>query len=382
MKLKITSSDFRKVAIFVGFFLITIANVMIFDKAKYLGLVLILLLAYIDVFKYGINKKDLLYIIGFCFLFMIEIPFQNLSGKKIISSIFYYFVLLTMIILGKNILKTGKEFFICMLGILTANLIGFIFSPALLAQQISGIGSRIRIYGSFSHPNALGSIIMICLLSGIIYLSTIEMISKKEKIISFFICITLWIQVMLTDSRGYQILFLIIIMIYLLKLNTNINILGKYLIFCLVSIASIYFIYFFWNYYANQDASYTSRLLGLKNLNLTGIRYWVGYGMVSSSEIDYSILDGGSMEIAWVKMFYKVGIIGVMLFILLLLKVFFNVVKIKNSKIRYAFYATYISFLIGSLVESSLVTIFNANPIFIWISLGAIPYLEKRRLNI
>ena len=374
--------DYRSIFIFIGFFLITISNIYIFDKAKIIGILLILALAYIEVFKYGISNKDLLYFILFFVLFVGQILFQQLTINQIINAIFYYIVLLTMVILGKNILKNGKDFYLCTLSVGLANLIGFFYSPTLLIQQIMRSGSRVRVYGSFTHPNALGSIIIMCLISGMIYLSTIDKISNKQKKVSIVFCLFLIFQLILTDSRGYLILFVVIISIYFLKNTSNKSILYKYTIFLVLSILGIYFIYFFWNYYIIEDASYLSRLQGFNSLNLSGIKYWFGYGMVSSNDINYEILDGGSMEIAWVKMLYKVGMIGVVLFILILLKVFFTSKKIKNCKIKYAFYATYFSFLVGSLVESSLVTIFNANPILIWISLSSIPNIEKRRKNI
>lgn len=383
MKIKGITLKSKKIINLVGFFLITIANVSAFDKLKYIGLILILSTIYIEVLRNGIEKKHSVWISILFSIFIYEILFQNLSNFQVINAIFYYVTLLTISILGKNILKSGEDFLYCTIGIFVANIIGFLYSPSLLIQQFTENSSRFRIYGSFSHPNALASTINICLISWIIYLSTIKNITKKEKIVTITLIIILMFQLILTNSRGYIFLSIFMIVCYISKgyarENTKKNKIRRILILYFFIITILLIIYYFIKTYAIKDASYLYRLSGVKNLKLKGLRYLFGYGMVSSNEIDYSILDNGSMEIAWLKMFYKVGIIGVICFIILVIKIFIDGIKIKDKKIKYAFYATYFSFLIGSFVESNLVTIFNANPIFMWLCLSAIPYLEQRR---
>lgn len=361
----------RKFLIFISTFMITFAHTEGFSNLKYLGLLLLLSLIIFHIFKKGVIKSKLFIFFFVLVLFSLSFLFQTLTLKQVLMAFLFYLTLCMLVFFGLYILKKPSDYFWWGMGMFVAIIVGFIFDPIKIISQMQSL-SRVRIHGNYMHPNAFASV----LFSTYTIFHVHKIIENNKKIPYSCISALLIILIILSNSRGYillTIIFIIVCNLYKIKIFPR---WVKPIVYVLICISSSYIIWYFWNYYVSLDGSYMSRINGILSMNIDEKYMLFGYGMVSSGEIDYSIIEDGSMEIAWAKLFYKNGIIGIGIFIFLLMYCFKKGIYKCKSKQQLCYIAIFLTFIIGSFVESNLVTIFNMNPIYTWTILSSLPYIR------
>lgn len=373
----ISIKKIRRTILMVCSFLLVFSN--IYTIAKYVAVLLIgaMVLYSINVKGLSRSRASVMVILMCCWI--ICFPFQDLPTRQYFYSVLYYVVLLMISMLGDYFIESADDYLQLAKGFIVGMACVFFYSPQKLLYQMSGIyNSRGRISGSFLHPNTLGGAAVAAIMLLLLYKNSKESINRKRDNLLYFAAIAiLLLCIDLSDSRGAIVEVLILFCVYFCKfLHRCPNRVRFLLGACLLGLG-IYVIYFFFITYALNDISYLSRINGMTNLNLD-IRHAIfGYGMGNSSSIDYSVLSTGSMEIAWVKLLYKNGWIGVFTFILILGIDAMNAISLLSGEKRIVWFAIFLAFLAQSFAESVMIAIFNESPIIVWLCISSAPYVLK-----
>ena len=120
------------------------------------------------------------------------------------------------------------------------------------------------------------------------------------------------------------------------------------------------------------DVTVAARLNSLFRIDFATDHSLFGFGYVSSENI--SILTeeaGGAVEMLWVSLFYRVGIMGILAYILLFIATSYG----NGCGLKAYYIALVFSVLIQSLGESYLSSIMSFPSCFIWVLLSSLPML-------
>ena len=238
----------------------------------------------------------------------------------------------------------------------------------VLAQLASIYNSRSRLWGGFTHPNNLGGIIS-CAIIGLYTYKFIGGIKSKNKKYYHLILTILIFLIYATKSRTSWIVTIVAIAVMNIKIISTKEKSVRILLYTLLTMGALYIGYFFLTQYALQDGAFTGRLAIFSTMEVTPKTFLVGNGMVNASSLDRTNTNGGAMEIAWIMLFYKNGIIGVLSFITVILILIRKIKKVKNINQLWAFRGILISFMIGTVGEAYMVNITNVPAMFNWIML-------------
>lgn len=369
--------NIKKTILVICSFLLVLSN--IYTIAKYLSVLLIGVVELYSIKIKGISRKRIRVIVTLMCCWIICFPFQDLPTRQYLNSILYYITLIMISMLGDYFIDSADDYLQIAKGFIAGMILVFFYSPQKLLYQMSGtFNSRGRVAGSFLHPNSLGGAAVTAIMLLLLYRNSKENISKKQNNLLYILVIVLLIfGIYLSNSRGAIVEGLILFCVYFCKYLYCCPPKARVLLgMCLLGI-TICTVYLFFITYALNDASYLSRINGMTNLSLD-IRHSIfGYGMGDSSSIDYSVLSTGSMEIAWVKLLYKNGWVGVITFILIWGTNVMNAVLLLSGEKKIVCFAVFFAFLAQSFAESVMIAIFNEAPIIVWLCISSSPYVLK-----
>ena len=368
-----TNSGYRHILLGTAVFLMVLSNLN--TLFKYIGLLAILLIALQDISLYGVKKRSCMEAFVLMFIWMFGFLFQTLGLGQMLSAIFYYATLVFVALFGNHIIKCNKDILSIIFGYTKGIFIVFFYSFSELQLQLSGVyNSRMRIFGSFIHPNSQGcSVFVVIVMTVLFFLNGGKV---KSKLAGFLLKANLpvmFVLLYLSKSRGCWVMTAVFLVIVFSRRMETLSRKFKVAIICIMALIFLIFLWKFISYIVT-DESYSSRILGFQNLKLNGIRALFGFGMVDSQGIDYTILSEGTMEISWVKLMYKNGIMGILTFLYLIFRNCYECsVNLKKGS-RIVWFALMAAFLANSLVESTFISIFNDFSITMWISVSALPY--------
>lgn len=373
--------SYRSWLISVAFFLMVFSNIEGRTFFKYIGLIILMLIFIQNPSSRLLPKREGKLALFTLFFFLLSLPFQRLSLFQNFMAGLFYITLIVVTFFGYMIFQEIKDYLFAAIGYCFATIIVFLYSPSKLVLQFYNVyNTRRRLSGGFAHPNSLGGSALAVIVLLLVY-KRIHGISGKWKSRFFYIILILMVfLIYCSNSRGAYTVGAVFMITYMLKYVNNFNKKTKLFIYTLIAILIGYILYYTVQYYL-EDPSYSSRFIGAFNLHIHGIKYLFGYGMVGADEIDYSVLDEGSMEIAWTKLFYKNGVVGMGLFIMIWVVILNKGIGIKSKEVKNCFFAVFFAFLAESFVESVMVSIFSAFPICFWICLSSIPYMEEKLIN-
>lgn len=308
------------------------------------------------------------FIFAFISVFMSEDIFLSISEILGLVSLF----ILSFYIVPQYI--DTEEKYISFLSTLNWTLFGLLVIGIIVgygdtSQTFTNFGNRIRYKSILGNANSLGSYTMLgCICSmALIYLKR-----KKKYIIPLIVN---FIVLILTDSRTSilsTIIFCgIILFLYFYSKGRNIKILMRvlmFILFLLLLFSTIFLIYKLENISIQEINEMLSGrvdrwLNPFQEVNYKSLIF--GMGSFSNYENPHNY---------FIKSILSWGIISTSIFFLVILLIYFNMLKkIKNSKNKIYLNITialFISFLGFSFVESMFFNIGNLASIFLWSNLG------------
>ena len=359
------------VVIWLIFFLQTMSFLMTLNLnfLKYISIFILNGLVILKCIKNGINEKDLAIFLILFIILLLSCAFQNtlISGK--ISSIVFYITFLTWSLLSYKIINKREQILYVVYGISIAVIIGLVITfNEVLSQLASIYNSRTRLWGGFTHPNHLGGIVSSAIIGLYTYkfLGGVKLKNKKYYYLSLIVLIVLLYA---TKSRTSWIVTIVAITVMNIKFISTKQKSIRILLYSLLVFGTIFIGYFFITEYALQDTAFTGRLAIFNTMEVKPKTFLVGNGMVNAANLNRENTNGGAMEIAWVMLFYKNGIIGVLTFIIIILILLGRLKKVKNINQVWAFRGILIAFMIGTLGEAYMVNITNIPSLFNWVIL-------------
>lgn len=372
----------RRFIIAIVFFIASISFVssLGINNIKYIAVFITVVMA----FNPNANKIKMMITIPVISILVISTVLQPISSSQKLLSIAFYVVLLHWIMEGGRILRSPKDYLSVSIGIMLAIAIGLILTRGEIAGQLANPwNTRRRIWAGFGHANTLGSMAVTGMFSEIIYFRLMfgNEYKRKQNVLLIIMVTFFMIVLYITKSRTSIIMlfsFLIVQVIYnVSKLSRRKKIAISIVLIPILS----YIAWVFIDSYILNDQAYLIRLLGLRNLSFTPTTFLIGHGMIGTADITYSF--EGGLEIAWVMLFYKTGVAGIICYIILIAFLCFqernNYIKGRiDSKKHQLYMSILISMLVGSFAESYIVSITHIVAMFEWICLGALSSPNKK----
>lgn len=367
-------STLKNIIIFLIFFFQTMSFVMTLNlnSIKYVSMIMLNGLIIIFCMQNLIKKNELLSFFILLILLTISCVFQSTSFYGKITSITFYFTLLMWTLMSYKVINNKAHIIYISCGILFGVIIGLgLTFNEVIVQLASIYNSRSRLWGGFTHPNHLGGIISSSLIGLYVY-NFINKIEKRYKILYVITISILIVLLYATKSRTSWIVTIVAIVVMNMKYIATKPKIVKLFTYSLIIVGGLYISYFFITEYALQEDAFLGRLRIFETMNVTPSTFLVGNGMVGASSLDRTNTNGGAMEIAWVMLFYKNGIIGVISFISIILILVKRLSKVTNINQIWAFRGILTAFMIGTLGEAYLVNITNVPALFNWVMLSVL----------
>lgn len=237
---------------------------------------------------------------------------------------------------------------------------------------------RMRYTFSFTNPNFLGSF---CYIGLLILLKSI-FIKKLKWYGLFSVAIALGIllyMILLSDSRTP--LYAIIIWITIFGfLNIVRNIQLRIIFFCFITPLIILLVLFL-----GIDFDYLDTLLSYRITNWTALisslsdsEWFFGKG-IGLNATDLNVTSGQiSYDNSYISTLMQSGILGITGMLLLIIFMFKSIFSIDNNRYKNIALSSFISWLIYSMLESSLFSTGNLASIYVWSDLGILITINKQ----
>lgn len=362
------------IIIFLIFFLQTMSFVMTLNlnNIKYISIFILNGLVMCHCMKKGIKRHEFIAYLVLFIILLVSCSFQNTSISGKVSSIVFYITFLIWTLLSYKIIYKRRHILYIVYGITVAIVLGLVLTfNEVLVQLASIYNTRSRLWGGFTHPNNLGGIIS-CAIIGLYTYKFIGNIKDKNKKYYYSMLIILIFLLYATKSRTSWIVTIVAIVVMNIKKINTMDKSTRFVLKILLIAGGIYISYFFFTEYALQDGAFNGRLKIFDTMEVTPRTFIVGNGMVNAAQLDRSNTNGGAMEIAWVMLFYKNGIIGVISFIATIAILLLRIRRVKNINQVWAFRGILIAFMVGTIGEAYMVNITNVPSMFNWIILSVL----------
>lgn len=295
--------------------------------------------------------------------FVISCLFQDTTLLQKGVSIIFYFTLLSWTFFGRYLISSPIVLLKMAAGIFWAMTIGMFLTRNESLQQLDNVyNSRRRVWGGFTHANTLGSICVAGIILIICYVFFLKKSSvRKSDIIKISIMLCTFLGFLyLSKSRTSLIVFIMFCCVLLLKYIRKFKKNSRLYIVLILIVGSSAIIYLFAAEYALSDTTFLMRLQSTEKTDIIELPFWVGRGMLRTEDVQNILTPGTYTEIAWVMLFYKNGVIGIILYIFLIYSIYKIYKKnLHQNKQPLMFWAILISMLVGTLGEAYIVNITN-----------------------
>lgn len=312
----------------------------------------------------------LLAIVGFTIL-VFETPFQSGNFSKV-SSIGLYFLILNASLFAGRLIVDDEELFRCVIvcTILVCSLM--IVSLPMIREQLAfrvGLDDRIRIKGCFSNENSLGHI---CAMLGVLSVSAVIRLGGQSKVIFAWICCG--INLILCIASGSRTALIIFIAFIIICLYHNMRKkCGKQtyrvVLDIITSVVTIIILYIV---IPLAIESFNESLrVGVIN-NFTAALWGVGYA--SSKQIEaITSFAGGSTEMLFISLFYRVGFIGMLAYLMIFAASF-----ISREKYDFISFAVLVFLVLQMIGESYISSVMSFVSFFDWVILSGLHVKNQR----
>lgn len=362
--------------IFMSFFISVIAYVKDFNLAsiKYIG-ILVTIAIVIKNLNGIIEKRRAIVSLIVLTILISSCLFQDTTILQKMISIGFYFVLVFWLFFGEKIFRNTGSIKSALFGITSATFLGIMLTWSDRSMQLSNyFNSRSRVWWGFTHANTLGSIAECMIIGALCVLFINKGIIGRKKKVFYYVCLILagvyLLQV--TDSRTAMISVIALVFVMGTSLLKKVDAVTRFFLVLFFVLLVCIISYKFLTGYALTDEAFTARLNAFSDMKVNPLTFFVGNGMVDTSELNMANANGGHGEIALVQLFYKNGILGVIAYILIFGYLFLRINQIKSSRRRKLSNAVIIALLVGSIGEAFLVNITNVLPMFLFILLSSL----------
>ena len=372
------SGKFSNTLCLVSFFIITIAYSSIFgdydswNRIKFIGFIVIVgLLVICGNGRTTITKSQLGLCIYFALFTLMSIATQDLSLSGSILACFYTLVLLLYVLRGCELFN-NYTYFYAAIGIILGIVIVMYFSQSIIATQFfTSRNGRIRVFGLFSHPNIYASMLL-----SIIMLLDIGVRKNNFKRIVNYMCYAVIVVacflMYLTNSRTTMIMavsyYAIIFYNILRKKFTKGN---RFIFVVFILVVALVIGYLFFTEYILKQETFYMRLDDYREFTLSG-KEWVFGKSFSSS------LEGRSFEFAIYTILYRVGIAGLIGYILLLLSF---VKQCRKQRGNYLCWACVTTLAVSALAEAYIMNITHLFSCIIYLLISTEIYNSAKNNN-
>lgn len=359
--------------LFSAFFIITISyadlvgSYGMWNMVKYAGIGLLVAAAFFragNVFRY--SPKIFGMFAYFFVITLISVMTQKLSAGNAIMALCYPPILFFYVMAGRYILKTPTDMRRAAAGIISGVILVLILSVDQSLQQIirtSSLG-RLRIYGAFSHPNMYASM----LLGAIVLLDAAyrqdDCAHKRALCKHWTVILLLSLLILLTNSRTTMILeFVYFAVIYydVLKKKIVKRDWKLYLMVVLVVLVAGGLVVLFG--YVLQQETIAMRLDDYERFSLDGIEILFGHAF-TSSKTDVSF------EFAPYTILYRLGLLGLLGFMVLLMTFVFRSYR-RRKRCGMVPLACSIMFALSALAEGYIINITNLFSCVMYLLIGS-----------
>lgn len=378
--MRIQVQTFKSILLAAAFFLIVLAD--LWTPSKYIGTVLMMLACLEGMASKPLRKTDVYLAAAVFALWTIGFLFQTLTASQLLLAAAYYVVLIAVAVFGDRAASSVRTLVGIAAGFFAGILAVFFYDPSAITEQLNDASNtRMRISGSFNHPNTLGySAFAVIFLLLIVLSLRRKTFSRVQKAACVLMIGTAAVFLYLSKSRGAWLITAVFLVFYASRALFRLPVRQRWAVSLILAAVLLIAALLFVQTYVLADASYSSRIKGLFSMDL-GDRMLFGYGMVDADSIDYTVLSEGSMEIAWLKLYYKNGLVGILTFALLILYSLGKALNIRRLRYRRLWWAVFFAFLANSFAESTMVAIFNAFPLCLWICLSALPVILREEAD-
>lgn len=359
--------------LFVSCFCITISHLVVYSLSifRWIGIGMITLGIIWKTSYWGFEKKATTgTIIAIFVMTLCTIICETSFPQKAVSE-FYFVVLCVWLFYSGHFIHRKENFLFMSLGGGLACIAGLILTRSYIGAQLRGVySSRIRVYGGFSHPNILGAMLATAFLEGMIYLyflkkNEIKFVTRVVFVIYEIVLVGLVIS---TNSRTAMIMLsgavLVLLSIKLGKFHV-----GFRLIFYSIVVGLVFYIIN--NYvvdYLVNDAAFGGRIVGLISTDYNIVQKVVGHGMTGSADT----IGAHGKEIAWASIYFKIGVVGVVTYICMILGLVIKAVGLENVRQKKTAWACLVFMLLSTLGDPYIINIANSASLFMWAGTSAV----------
>lgn len=316
------------------------------------------------------KQKIICFSIVIFLLMSVGLFFQDITTKRLFTLLFTVFGILGASTLSFDYLKNTKiirnSAYALLFGIIVSAFLGLLVGENIIVSVNKGEGIGgipLAVSGGILYKNYFASD-MLAIYWGLYFYGKIEKTYKIDqlvKIIAFFLCI-------LSNSRGGILLFIVFWLVtnykIIYKLKKNQRMMVLMILFFFGVLVSI-------NLYTNvilEVSTYAYRFRGMTNY----IDYYKNdlfhlvfgnaesfydkgktYVMMVRSTTGYD----GSLEMAWLNIIIKSGLLGIVGYILLFIRFFYMAKKTNNTTISMAIISISVTLLASSIVEAYIQSI-------------------------
>ena len=358
--------------IFVSCFCITISHVLVYSLSifRWIGIGLITLGIIWKTLCSGFGRKTTINAITVIFVMTLcTILCETSFSQKVVSE-FYFIVLCVWIFYSEHFIHRKENFLFMGLGGGLACITGLIITRSYIGAQLRGVYStRIRVYGGFSHPNILGAMLATAFLEVMLYLYFLKKneITFATRFVLILYEIVLIGLVVLTNSRTAMIMSAGAVMVLFSQKLKRLP--GGFRLI-LYSIVVGFVFYIFNNYvvdYLVNDAAFGGRILGLTSTDYTVLQKIVGHGMTGSADT----IGAHGKEIAWASIYFKIGGVGIITYICLIVGLITKNIGLENIRQKKAAWTCLVFMLFSTLGDPYIINIANSASLFMWAGTSA-----------
>lgn len=313
-----------------------------------------------------VDKRKILLCLVATVVLYLEMPFQD-ALESYTSQLLFFALLAVTVVCAPLVLDskaTLRRVFVVSFVFVVLMMIWSI--PDIISQlHFYSSTSRLRIKGCFSNPNSLGHISAFLV---IMFVSSaparIVPVKKKNAANSFLIISVLLLFIVASGSNTALIetiafLALVFIGSRFDRFTPRARTLCALLL--IVSFAVVLISLFNW---AVSQETFRMRLESLASVSSERASMFVGLGYVSSSEItSVTQAAGGVVDMLWVSLLYRVGVVGYIAYFLYFLAAYRGAFESKNKWLIIAFLT---AVLLQSMAESYLSSVMSFVSWFIW----------------
>ena len=320
-----------------------------------------------------VDKTKLLLCLVATVALYLEMPFQD-ALESYTSQLLFFALLAVTVVCAPLVLDskaTLRRAFVIAFAFFILMMIWSI--PDIISQlHFYSSTSRLRIKGCFSHPNSLGHISAFLIIMFVSSAPDSIAVNKKRGALRDFLMIAILLLFIIASGSNTALIETTAFLILIFIGNRFDRFTPRAKTLCLLAlvVALVAVLFSLFNWAVNQE-TFRVRLGTLMSVSSDKASLLVGLGYVSSSGISaVTQAAGGVVDMLWVSLLYRVGVVGYIAYALYFLAAYKVTFKSKNKWLIVAFLAVV---LLQSMAESYLSSVMSFVSWFIWAFGSALP---------